>query len=95
MFKKKLFKVITSDEGFSVKILGRVGLKYSEGSRTLVINSEVMPYGSSYDAVIEKDSIQAWNTPYDNETIDEVKRDIIIDNVQRALQFYGWQIKVM
>ena len=52
MFKKRWFNVIVSDEGFSVKILGKVGLRYKEGSKTMFIDSEVMAAGAKPDIII-------------------------------------------
>ena len=94
MFKKRWFNVITSDEGFSVKILGRTGVKYTEGSKTMVIDSEVLATKSPTALVLSKNSIRTWDPPHKNELIDDAKRDVIIDNVRRALRFYGWEIDV-
>jgi hypothetical protein len=94
MFKKRWFNVIVSDEGFSVKILGKVGLRYKEGSRTLLINSEIMAAGMQPDILIEKSSIQTWKKPHDDEVIDNSKREKILENVRRALEFYGWEIEI-
>ena len=94
MFKKKLFNTIKSNEGFSVKILGRVGLKYKEGPKTLFVDSEMSAIDGSKDLILSKDSIQSWDPPFDNEPIDNAKRDTIVDNIRRALKFYGLEIDV-
>lgn len=85
--------VIQSDEGFSVELLGYRGLLYTEGSKTLKIDSEIL-YGPS-DLVLYKDSIKFWKPPYDNEIIDEGKREAIIENVRRAFRFRGYEIAVL
>jgi len=93
MFKKLGSGEIVSNEGFSVKILGRTGLQYTEGSKTLHVNSEVLAGPSGLG--IYKNSIKSWDLPYDNETIDESKRDAIVENIRRAFRFDGYEIAVI
>ena len=94
MFKKRWFNVIVSDEGFSVKTLGRIGVKYTEGSKSMYIATEFNASVSPLGLVLFEDSIQTWDPPYDNEVIDDTKRETIVDNVCRALQFRGLEVKV-
>jgi hypothetical protein len=42
MFTIPRNNVIESDEGFSVEVLGRTGLLYTEGARSLQIDSEIL-----------------------------------------------------
>jgi hypothetical protein len=91
MFEIRL-NVIQSDEGFSVEVLGRAGLLYTEGSKTLDIDSEILAGPSGL--VIYTNSIRSWNPPYDTETIDESKRDAIVDNIRRAFRFQGFEIEI-
>ena len=93
MFKIPRPNVIESDEGFSVEVLGRTGLLYTEGSRKLHVNSEILA-GSS-GLVMYKNSIRSWDTPHDHQLIDESKRDAIVDNIQRAFRFDGLEIQVL
>ena len=95
MFKKRWFNVIVSDEEFTVKIPGKVGLRYKEGRRTMFIDSEVMAAGTKPDIIIFKKSIQTWKPPYDKDIIDDTRREEIIENVRQALVFYGWEIEVV
>jgi len=93
MFKIPRENVIESDEGFSVEVLGRTGVLYTEASRTLRVDSEVLAGPSGL--VIYKNSFHTWGLPHDNETIDEIKRDAIIENIRRAFRFRGFEISVM
>jgi hypothetical protein len=92
MFKIPKTNVIESDEGFSVEVLGQTGVLYSEGERTLKVDSEVLagPAG----LVIYSDSITRWASPHDQETLDASRRKIIIENIQRAFRFRGLEIEV-
>jgi hypothetical protein len=83
VFKIPRVNVIESDEGFSVEVLGRTGLLYTEGDKSIRIDSEVL---NSTTIAIIKDSIKVWNPPYENEVINEDKCDSIVGNIRRAFQ---------
>jgi hypothetical protein len=85
MFRKPNPNVIESDEGFSVEVLGRTGLLYKEGLKSMHIDSEIS--ASPGGILISKSSIQKWKPPDENDTIDDIKQDIIIDNIRRAFRF--------
>ena len=93
MFEIPRANVIQSDEGFSVEVLGRTGLLYTEGPKSLDIDSEVLAGPSGL--VLYTDSIRSWNPPHDNETIDKSKRDAIVENVRRAFRFRGLEIEIL
>ena len=92
MFKIPRPNVIDSDEGFSVEVLGRTGVLYSEGGKTLKVDSEVLagPAG----LVIYMDSITRWTPPNDGELVDTSKRQAIAENIRRAFRFRGLEIEV-
>ena len=93
MFDIPRVNVIRSDEGFSVEVLDRTGLLYTEGSKCLDSCSEVLSGPSGL--VIHTDSIKSWNPPYNDETIDGGKRDAIVENIRRAFRFRGLEIEVL
>lgn len=92
MFKIPKTNVIESDEGFSVEVLGQTGVLYSEGRRTLKVDSEVLagPAG----LVIYTDSITRWAPPDDGQLVDASKRQAIVENIRRAFRFRGLEIEV-
>ena len=53
--------VIQSNEGFMVKVLGRTGLRYIEGERSVWIDSEVL--GKPRAIAVIKKSIRFWEGP--------------------------------
>jgi hypothetical protein len=93
MFKIPRVNVIESDEGFSIEVLGRTGLLYTEGLKSMHIDSEIL--ASPGGIAILKNSIRAWNPPYENESVDDIKRKTIIDNLRRAFRSQGDDISVM
>jgi len=85
--------VIKSDEGFSVEVLGMTGLLYTEGPRSLYVDSEVIaePHG----LMIYSSSIQSWKSLYEGEIINDAKRNVIVENIRRAFRFRGFEIEVI
>ncbi len=84
--------VIESDEGFSVEVLGMTGLLYTEGSKSLRLDSEVLAKPTGL--IIYTSSIRTWNSLHDGEIVDEAKRDVIVENIRRAFRFRGFEIEV-
>jgi hypothetical protein len=80
----------TCDEGFSVEVLGRVGMRYSERGRTMYIDSEVLagPHGVG----MWRSSIKSWDPPDSDEPVDEATRDRIIEHIRRAFLSQGWPL---
>jgi hypothetical protein len=93
MFRISRINVIESDEGFSVEVLGRTRILYTERTKKLHVDSEVLAGPSGL--VIYKASFQAWDPPDDNETIDENKRNAILENIRQAFSFRGVKISVI
>ena len=93
MFKIPQPNVIESDEGFSVEVLGRTGLLYTEGAKKLKVDSELLAGPSGLG--IYRNSIKAWEPPHENELIEASQRDAIVDNIRRAFHFRGLEIQVL
>jgi hypothetical protein len=83
--------VIESDEGFSVEVLGQTGLSYSEGTKTLRVDSEVLGPGPRA-LVVFTNSIKRWDAPHDTKSIDDASKKRIVDNIRRAFEFRGLEI---
>jgi hypothetical protein len=52
--------VIASSAGFAVRVLGRTGMRYLEGGRSVWIDSEVLATARSI--AMHVDSMKAWET---------------------------------
>jgi hypothetical protein len=93
MFKSRR-NTISSDEGFTVKVLGgRGGVRYTEGDRSVEINSEFS--GGVRGVILYKSSIVAWEGPVGTVAVGEEDRDRIIKNVCRAFEFDGYASEVL
>jgi len=84
-----------SSEGFSVEVLGRTGILYKEGARTMLVDSEVLASASPAGIALWKKSIRNWHPPHEEEQIDEAKRDTTIENIRSAIRFGGEDIEVI
>jgi hypothetical protein len=92
MFKLIKPTLIESDEGFSVNLLDGEYMNYSEGDHKLKFNIEILASPAGY--ALYKQSIKGWQAPYNAEDIDDVKRERIIQNVERALRFANYQVEI-
>ena len=93
MFFIPRVNVVESDQGFSVEVLGRSGVRYVEGGCSLLIDSELLngPDGIA----IYSSSIKTWDVPNTHEPIDPSDKARIIENVRDAFRFRGFEIEVM
>ena len=92
MFSIPRVNVIESDKGFSVEVLGRVGLRYTENNRTMTVDSEVLEGPSAI--VLYTDSIKTWDHPHRLDFMDEAVRQRIVENIRDAFRFRGMEIQV-
>lgn len=73
--------IVESDEGFSVEVLGRTGLRYVEGDRALNVNAEVLAGPSG---------IMLYS-----QSVDAADKVRIIENIRAAFKFRGFDIQVV
>ena len=95
MFFIPRVNVIESDEGFIVEVLGRVGVRYTEGTRTMFVDSEVLAPNSPSGLVVYQSSIKGWDAPHDAEAFGGQARERVLDNIRRAFRFRGLEIEVI
>lgn len=83
--------VIESSEGFSVRVLGRTGMRYTEGARSVWIDSEVLAKPRAIAML--KGSIRIWEGPIGAE-VGGQDRDRITTNIKRAFEACGYELQV-
>ena len=83
--------VIESSAGFSVRVLGRTGMRYSEGERSVWIDSEVL--ATPRAIAMLKETIRAWEGPDPGE-VSATERDRIAGNIKRAFNACGYDLQV-
>jgi hypothetical protein len=83
--------VIESSAGFTVRVLGRTGMRYVEGDRSVWIDSEVLaPPGA---IAMFKDRMKE-ERPNDSAEFTEADRDRITSNIKRAFDACGYDLRV-
>ena len=93
MFSIPRVNVIASDEGFSVEVLGRTGLRYEDGDKAVLVDSEVLVAGP-YAMVIYPARLTHWDPPHADEEIDAHARQRILDRIRDAFRFQGFEVTV-
>jgi len=83
--------VIESSEGFAVRVLGRTGMRYFEGARSVWIDSEVLAKPRAI--ALAKTSIRFWEGS-DPDEVSEEDRERIVNNIQRAFEACGYELQV-
>lgn len=76
-----------NSDGYSVEVLGRTGLRYREGRRTMFVDSEVLvpPAG----IVIYTATVSRWESPHDSEELHPDACRRILDNIVATLRSQG------
>ena len=93
MFTSPRPNLYENSGGFSVEVLGRTGLRYSESGRQMFVDSEVVT-GPSGMAVY-KDTMQKWDPPYDSFPVTDSDRDRVLKNITDAFRSQGFEIDVI
>jgi hypothetical protein len=84
--------VIESTEGFSIKVLGRTGLRYTEGARSVSIDSEVLAKPRAI--LMYKETIRTWEGP-EPEEVSAKDRDRIANNINRAFEAREYELRTI
>ncbi|MFC5865292.1 Imm74 family immunity protein [Acidicapsa dinghuensis] len=84
MFIRSGVNKIESDTGFSVEILGLTGMTYTEGVRSMFVDSELL---SGNEIQLFSHSIKNWDPPNQEDPISPAIKAQIIDNIRSALGF--------
>jgi hypothetical protein len=93
MFTIPRINVIESDNGFSVEVLGRTGMRYREGSRSVSVDSEVLAPGKGI--AIYVNSIRKWDAPYQEQSISAEDKSRIVANIKSAMDFRQEPIEIL
>jgi hypothetical protein len=92
VFKKTGPNTVVSDEGFAVEVLGRTGIRYTEGDRVMHVDSEILV--GQHGMTVFSPSIQKWEPPHEDDVVDDRVRARIVGNLRRAFEFQGFEIEV-
>jgi len=85
--------LIESDSGFSIEVLGRTGMRYVEGDRSMFVDSEVLAKPGAM--ALWGETIKGWDPPHDAEVVGPDDRLRIIENIRRAFESQGYELQVI
>jgi hypothetical protein len=91
-FSTPRINVIESDSGYSIEVLGRDGMRYTEDGRTMFLDSEVLATPASI--AMHPASVKRWDAPHDAVVVDATERERIIDNIRQAFESQGYRLVV-
>jgi hypothetical protein len=83
--------LIVSSSGFEIRVLGRTGLLYIEGARSVRIDSEVLATPASM--MVATTSLRVWEGP-DPASVSEDDRERIAENIRRAFAACGYHAEL-
>jgi hypothetical protein len=80
--------VVQSDAGYTVEVIPRTHIRYTEGARTMLIDSEpLIPDGTM---ALYTSSMEKWDPPHNGQPLDATERARIVENIRAAFDFMGW-----
>lgn len=93
MFTIPKVNMVSSDEGFSVEVLGRTGIVYREGDKAMFVDSEVLATGRGI--AVFGNSIKGWRLPHEREQVTIAERQRILENIRRAIEFRKQPVEIL
>lgn len=91
VFTEPRVNLFVSDEGFSVEFLGRNGIEYKEGEKSMRVDSELLvpPHGVS----IYQQSMKGWRRPFESVVLTAEHKHQIVDNISRVIELQGLRVR--
>jgi Immunity protein 74 len=77
-----------------VRVLGRTGLRYTEGGRSVWIDSEVLATPEPPTIAMFKGSMKVWENPTNPEPVTDEDRARIANNIKRAFESSGYGLEI-
>jgi gluconate kinase len=85
--------VVESDDGITVEVLGRTGMRYTEGDRTCFVDSDVLATPSAI--AVSATGIRSWDAPHEDDALTDDDRRRILRNIADAFASQEWELKVI
>lgn len=89
VFSEPAPNVIESSAGYSIRVLGRTGLEYSERGRSVWLDSEVRAKPRAI--AIYTGSAKVWMDPDQPEPLSDADRTRVVANIERAFTACGYE----
>jgi hypothetical protein len=77
--------------GYSVEVLSLTSLRYVEADRSVLVPAAM---AGPADLVVYAANLQHWEAPDDHQPLADQDRRRIIQNLQSAFDFKGWEVRI-
>ena len=84
--------VVEGNNGVTVEVLGRTGIRYSERGRSCFVDSEVL---SSPAIVVWPSGIHRWDQPHEDDALTDDDRRRILKNISEAFASQDWGLELI
>ena len=84
--------MVESDDGVTVEVLGRTGIRYSERDRTCFVDSEVLAIPA---VAVWPSGIRGWESPHEREPVTDEDRERILSNIAAAFASQDWALQII
>jgi len=76
-----------------ITLLDRTGLRYTEGDRSMSVDSEMLARPNSI--AVYQESISRWDPPYESDALSEADRERVLASIIAALRLQGLDVAVI
>jgi hypothetical protein len=91
-FRSPRPNVIESDGGITIEVLGRTGIRYTEGGRSCFVDSEVLAVPA---VAVWPSGIRRWEPPHEEELLTDADRERILRNIAEAFASQDWGLEIL
>ena len=84
--------VVEGDNGVTVEVLGRTGMRYTERGRSCFLDSEVL---ATPAIAVWPGGIRRWDPPHADDPLTDDDRRRILQNVADAFASQDWGLEIV
>jgi Immunity protein 74 len=91
-FSSPRANLVVGDNGVSIEVLGRTGIRYSEGGRSCFVESEVL---ATPAIAVWPSGIRCWDPPHAESPLTDDDRRRILQNIADAFASQEWGLEII
>jgi hypothetical protein len=91
-FRSPRANVVEGDNGVSVEVLGRTGMRYREHGRSCFVDSEVL---ATPAVAVWPSGIRCWDPPHEADPLTDDDRRRILQNIAEAFASQDWGLELI
>jgi Immunity protein 74 len=91
-FSSPRANLVEGDNGVSIEVLGRTGIRYSERGRSCFVESEVLARPA---IAVWASGIRSWDPPHAEDPLTDDDRRRILKNIADAFASQQWGLEII